>query len=480
VFPVFNNVDEVEHFDLVCKYARGHVPRTLDSFDAESQRIIDLFGTQEYLHSPSEYPSGRFPHPGWASSPEIVSMIGRSSEAKAANTINTECTQPPVYYALAGAWLDLGRAVGVREGVLPYWIRFMNALSLALIVWLGYLFGRRLRPDDAYMRFGIPILLAFFPQDVFYSISPDALSPLLFGASLYCLLLIHAGRKSYPFHTLAGILIAATVLTKWSNIGILGVLAIVIALQVRKSRGSGDLGRLAVMALAAVIPIAVWMTRNYLVLGEVTGSAALAETIGWVRKPFAEMWNHPIFTPSGFAVFWTGLMKSFWRGEFTWHQVRLASSGMDWFYVISTTVFLLASAVGLLRAKRDDPGRPVLSLGFAALGLCAAFLVCISIAYDFGECLYPSNECPYLDSGRLALGALIPLAALYVNGIGIILSKLRLAKARLGAVMVIAALITLSELAISRPAFRSEYNLIHIIRPSGQAETSQTATTGTR
>jgi len=441
------------------------VPRTLDSFDAESQRIIDLFGTQEYLHSPSEYPSGRFPHPGWASSPEIVSMIGRSAEARAPDLVNAESTQPPVYYALAGAWLDLGRAFGVRGGVLPYWIRFMNALSLALIVWLGYLFGKRLRPDDAYMRFGIPILLAFFPQDVFYSMSADALSPLLFGASLYCLLLMQTGgRRSYPFHALAGMLTAATVLVKWSNIGVLGVLAIVIALQVRKPRRSGNLGRLAVMALAAAIPIAVWMTRNYLVLGEVTGSAALAETIGWVRKPFTEMWNHPIFTPGGFAIIWTGLMKSFWRGEFTWHGVRLASSGMDLFYVVSTTIFLVASAVGLLRTKRNDPARPVMGFGFAALGLCVAFLVYISIAYDFGECFYPSSEYPYLDSGRLALGALIPLAVLYVNGIGIILSKLRLTRARLAAVMVIAVLITLSEIAISRPAFQSEYNLIHMMR----------------
>ena len=39
-FPFFNSVDESLHFDLVCKYARGNVPRGLVPFDAEAAGLM--------------------------------------------------------------------------------------------------------------------------------------------------------------------------------------------------------------------------------------------------------------------------------------------------------------------------------------------------------------------------------------------------------------------------------------------------------
>ena len=37
-FPFFNSVDESVHFDLVCKYSHGELPRGLDRFCAKRRR----------------------------------------------------------------------------------------------------------------------------------------------------------------------------------------------------------------------------------------------------------------------------------------------------------------------------------------------------------------------------------------------------------------------------------------------------------
>jgi hypothetical protein len=52
-FPFFNKVDEFQHFDLVAKYARGHVPGRAETFDAENAKVLVVYDSDEYL-IPSE------------------------------------------------------------------------------------------------------------------------------------------------------------------------------------------------------------------------------------------------------------------------------------------------------------------------------------------------------------------------------------------------------------------------------------------
>ena len=85
-------------------------------------------------------------------------------------------------------------------------------------------------------------------------------------------------------------------------------------------------------------------------------------------------------------------------------------------------------------------------------------LALLSLAFDFGNCPYPSRAHPFFSSGRYLSGALIPFALLYVYGLDACLARVRGDAPRfalLGAILLFA---TVSEIAVNRVAFASPYN----------------------
>ena len=82
--------------------------------------------------------------------------------------------------------------------------------------------------------------------------------------------------------------------------------------------------------------------------------------------------------------------------------------------------------------------------------------------FNFGYCHYPSCEAPFLTSGRLMSGVMVPFLVLYITGLDWLMSRARLPISRLWVLLVIAALITASEIAIDLPAFHSPYNWFHL------------------
>lgn len=459
-FPFFNNVDEQAHFDLVCKYSHGHVPKSLENFSRESAEMIALQGSPEYLH-----PSGKEATPlPPAHVAAAVAALERSP--------NHEATQPPVYYAVAGGWCALGRGLGLQGGSLLYWIRFLNVPLIALLVWLAYFFLERLYPENAFLYLGVPLLLSFFPQDVFYSINNDVLSAIVAGGAFYCVLGLHPSEsRSHAFCALAGFLVAGAFLVKLSNVALLAVLAVVLALEIRRLRGVSNLAqhgpKLATASAAAALPIAAWLLRNRLVLGDWSGSGAKVARLGWTVKPLDQLLDHPIFTVSGLAHAWSETVVSFWRGEFVWRLVRMASDWSDRLYSWSSFVFV-AVTIFVYFATRPQAERAERAQRFAngmSLLLCAGtalFLLAVSIAFDFGGCWYPSRDLPYMTSGRLALGALIPFLALYLQGLDRILSFAGIAKYRWITLGILVGLITFSEAALTREVFASAYNWFHL------------------
>lgn len=128
-FPPFHSADEHFHFDLVVKYAHGHVPYRLadERLSVETRDTIVLYGTgisrleagplvlydsPEYL-SP-ESPEG-VPPPAWMA-PEVARRAILAHGREFWNVRNHEATEPPFYYAVAGAWYRLGRAIGLAGG----------------------------------------------------------------------------------------------------------------------------------------------------------------------------------------------------------------------------------------------------------------------------------------------------------------------------------------------------------------------------
>lgn len=468
-FPFFANVDEQAHFDLVYKYSRGHIPGGLEHWAPGSARLIALYDSPEYNDRPDEYPGGVLPRPHWP----LAEKDRGAYEAQVSSwveTVNHESMQPPVYYAVAGVWYRIGEAIGLSGGPALYWARFLNVLACGLLTWLAYVFGCVCFPDRPFVRLGLPFLVAFVPQDAFYSLNNDVFLPLVNGAAFLCLVLIvRDARKAWAFHAGTGLLVAAAVLVKFSSIAIVPVAVAMLALRVVRQRDGQArrraIAETAVALAAAAIPIGVWCARNVSVLGDVTGSMEKARFLGWAVKPLGSMLDHPIFTPAGMAVFWRETLATFWRGEFVWAQRRLASPGWDLFYGISSFVMVAAALVAPFTWRRDIVARRRSALwpSFALFALSLAFLATISVVYDFGDCPYPSRAMPYMSSGRLALGALIPFSALYLCGWDAVLPR-RLPEPVRWLTLIVPVLgFTASEIGMSRAVFESAYNWFHMI-----------------
>jgi hypothetical protein len=343
---------------------------------------------------------------------------------------------------------------------LPFWVRFLNVPVFMALVWFSYRLGWSFCPDGAPQRIGLPLLVAFLPQDAFYSINSDALSSLLFAISFFMLLQIYFENKSVHYHLLTGLAAAATLLVKISNVALPVLLCVIVVLKVRRLTGEKKvkeyLPRLCILLAAAVIPVGIWLTRNYLVFGDM-------KHLGWTVKPLNRLWDHPIFTYKGLRYFLAKLTKTFWRGEFVWHLEQIAWRGADLFYIVSSAVFIVTCGFGVIlkRNKTDRRYRFVLVMSFLVVGVSVAFLAFLSILYDFNGCPYPSQKLPYFVSGRLIAGVLLPFLLIYIDGLEHIFQRLG-RRAVLSIIAVLAIGITLSELWLTAAVFSSPYNWFHL------------------
>src|ERR1700734_2306906 len=124
-FPFFNNVDEPMHFDLVVKYSHGRVPRGAENVSADSAAYITLFNSCAYFGTPDKFPDNRMPSPPWTESSDKMKRDFAVTCAAWQMQDNYEVSQAPLYYALAGLWWDIGKAIGFHDGRLLYWLRFL-------------------------------------------------------------------------------------------------------------------------------------------------------------------------------------------------------------------------------------------------------------------------------------------------------------------------------------------------------------------
>jgi 4-amino-4-deoxy-L-arabinose transferase-like glycosyltransferase len=418
--------------------------------------------------SPEEFPPGFEDAPLWHD-PNIrkTKQFAENIEWWRENYKNHEMGSFPVYYMVAGGWCAIGRTIGMREGHLIYWIRFLNVPLFALFVWVCYLIGRAFFPDRALQRIGLPLIAAFFPQDVFFSINNDAISPLLFAIAFLMLVRIYLEERPLGYYIFAGLAVAATFLVKVPNVAVLILAGLVSLLKLREilvSRRFEKLMSLAVLLAVTTVPIVFWLARNYFVLGDVTASAAKIKYLGWSVKPVSEWWSHPIFTAEGFCYFLGELIRKFWRGEFVWYGREMAWRSMDAFYIVSTGIFLVVCGFNLIRgwSKSGRQYRFIIMVCFGLMVFSVLFLVMISLPYDFGKCIYPSREKPYFVSGRLIGGVLVPFLILYLEGLGQVFSRVRSRIYPLLAVAVICAAMTCSEILLALGVFGSLYNWFHL------------------
>jgi len=463
-FPFFNNVDEQAHVDLVVKYAHAQWPRGIENYSNESARYFTLYSSPEYFLKPDQF-GGQYPSPNWTLSPNKRQQALDAEVPIWESRPNHESGEPPLYYTIAGAWMNLGRIFGLRELSLLYWTRFLNIIFAAALVWIGFATARSTFPDNQFLPIGIAALLAIWPQSAFYSIQADALSPICFAIAFLGLArFLKEDRPNVLIALWIGLATAATCLVKTANLPLLFVVAFAMiakTLRWRKEIGQALLA-LGAFVLAAAIPIGIWFVHNLRHFGDLTATTAKIEMLQWTQKTFSDWWSHPIFSLDGLGEFWSGLIASFWRGEFVWHLQRMASSPADAFYAISSAVVIVAAILFLLRRSAELKDRQ-LTLWLALLSFLSivAFLILLSIEFDFGNSPYPSREHPYFTSGRLLDAAAVPFFLIFVFVVDRFSNWMK--REWLGWVLVgaTALFLSISQIQINAPAFSSRYNFFH-------------------
>jgi hypothetical protein len=472
-FPFFSNVDEHRHVDGVLKYARGYLPRPDNAaYEPETARYLGLFGSPEYHLREGAHGAYEIPPPAWQRTSEGMLRALAQGEEFLARRTNLEAMQPPAYYVVAGLWLQLGRALGIEGGHLLYWVRGLAVPLIFALVIVAYRSLREIYPDDAFMRLGVPALLAVFPMDAFYYVTRDVLSPLVAGIGFFLALrlVVRPVAGIGAAVAIAGVL-ALAFFSKYTNVALLAVcgvctgLALARRVEARSIRGEG--GRLLLMWFLVAASAGAWLLRNRVVFGDLTGTAFKIERMGWGRKAFSEYWDHPIFTPSGLHTFVSELIPLFWRGELAWHRMPLATGFADGFYTVTTVALVALAAWGLRRSQRADLRRLTEGLALLLLAAYVGLLAGLSLLYVFHATSNPSADLPYFAQGRLISGALVPFLVLYVRGIEVASERLPRRAASPAAwtcLALIAAVALGSEAALHAPIFASPYNLFHLPR----------------
>ena len=135
-FPFFNNVDEQMHFDLAVKYSQGHVPRSLERVTPEATPYAVIYGSHEFVGHPANFPVENSPPPWNKPMEKIGPDPGRARGGV------EPCRQPrsfaaAAYYRWRG-WLAGGKALGLHDGFLLYWLRVFERVHRcrACLAWV--------------------------------------------------------------------------------------------------------------------------------------------------------------------------------------------------------------------------------------------------------------------------------------------------------------------------------------------------------
>jgi hypothetical protein len=464
-FPFFNNVDEQAHVDLVIKYAHGKPPRGIESFASGTALNLAVYSSPEFFVTPERY-GGEYPPPTWLLSPEDRQQVLDSEIPFWESRTNHESGEPPLYYALAGAWFNLGHLCGLRGFTSLYWVRFLNIAFAGLLVWIGYKTARVVFPNQSFLTLATATLLAIWPQSSFYSIQGDSLSPVIFGITFLALArLLQSDRPPVLLAAWIGLTLAATCLIKVANLPLVFVVAIAMIFKTVQLSRKGELpcglSILLAFLISTAVPLGIWFAWNVNHFGDLTATKSKIELLGWTPKAFTDWWSHPIFTPRGANDFWAELIASFWRGEFIWHRERMATWWSDAFYWTASTVVLGIAVASLTIRKRSESNRALLWIALLSFISLVGFLALLSIRFDFNDCPYPSREHPYFTSGRLLNAAAIPFFLLYAYAIKKVGAWTKREWTRWALLGVVAMLILSWQVSLTSPVLSSRYNFFH-------------------
>jgi len=468
-FPLPNNIDERFHLMTIQMYAQGHMPgKDLSRIDPAAARMSSLYWSPEYWHSQDDLDRHGAGRPLYGLPPQVqesalAQEFYASQLQRWLHRPNYEAQSAPFYYVVAAVWYRLGTALGIRDWGLEYWVRFLNPIAYGLFLWLSYKFVREVYPEHTFLWVAVAALIAVFPQDVFFGMNRDVFSaPISAAALLFLIKAFKAKPDRDRLLLLGSFLTGLAFLVSVSNCVLFGALAATVWVWIKRSAEALDrkIRVVSACALAAGGLPSVWMLRNYLVMGDLTGGKAKAHDLTWTVKPLADMFHHPLFSWHGMSYFLVRLTEFFWRGEYVWHGTPMRSAWADRFYVVSSALMIVVFVADFALRRRTFSKLQKWA-NWQALLLVASsvlFLAGISLLFDFHECGYPSRVYPYFVSGRIISGALLPFVVIYSSGLEVVAYRLRKWVPPLAVLACLMLFISASEIRVRSAVFSSPYN----------------------
>jgi hypothetical protein len=463
-FPLFNNVDEERHLAAIRMYAGGQWPgKDLPAIDPELAKLYAVYGTWEYLVPEKTIDEAHLRTPFYQLSAQEAEPHVKRSFSYELSIPGYEAQSTPLYYLLGAGWYRLGEALGIQSWRLPYWIRLLNPAAYVLLVWVSYRFVRTVYPERMYLWLGVPALLAVFPQDVFFGINRDVLSaPMTAVILLLMVKALKAEKGKGWLLAAASLLVGLAFLVNVSNCVLFGALAATLWFWARRSDETSR--RKAGIAVGSVfasmaLPL-LWMVRNYAVMGDLTGSHAKIDYLGWTVKPLGEIFDHPLFSFDGLSYFLVNLVQWFWRGEYTWHGETMRWAAADWVYFATSVLMFVAFTVQFFRRWKSASSTQRLAESAALLLVITSvlFMAAISLPFNFPDNLYPSRTHPFFVSGRIISGVLLPFVLIYVSGMEFLLTPIRKWVPPAAVLVCLMVFITITEFQVRRVAFSSTNN----------------------
>ena len=164
-FPFFSNIDEDLHFDLITQYSHAQVPRGFDRLKEETLNWIVPYASPEFLFPPEQFPDGKFPAPLWKQPWSKVEPEIAATRAAWSSEINFESSQPPLYYAFAGAVVVDWEADWIGRHSIVVLDSVPECRAHGDVVWLAYIAARTIAPERIDVRIGVPLLAGFYSAE---------------------------------------------------------------------------------------------------------------------------------------------------------------------------------------------------------------------------------------------------------------------------------------------------------------------------
>ena len=174
------------------------VPHSFDRLKEETLNWIVPYASPEFLFPPGALPrmgnfQRRFGKNHHRGAGDCVHASGVERRNQSSNRLSRRCITRSGGCDVVDWQAD---RIG-RHCSRSYRIRFLNVVLMAMMVWLGYVTARAIAPERLELCIGVPLLLAFIPQNVFCAMNNDVLSPVCFSRTfLLCFQWLRANKPS--------------------------------------------------------------------------------------------------------------------------------------------------------------------------------------------------------------------------------------------------------------------------------------------